>query len=173
MITQELADYLINLEKNIIENDEILDNKIYSPEFPVNDRIDLISRENDEYTFFVDIKQRKKNYLKITLHLQEIEASIGLLRIDYNGRHLNPAIVNSNVPSLFVPYAGQWIEGDHIHYYIDGYKPLSWAIPISIDKTVNIKEYKDSSEICNILKGFFYRINLKTTLDINIQTNLL
>lgn len=173
MITQEQADYLLTLSKHIIEGEEVLERKKYTPSFPINDRIYMISKEDDEFSFFLEINQSSKQKLKLTLHLQEEDASIGLLRVDFNGRHFNPEIANDKVPDIFKPFAGQWLEESHIHYFVYGYRPLAWAIPLKADNTFSVKDFTGTSEFGNVLQAFGNKINLKTILCISIQMNLI
>jgi hypothetical protein len=107
------------------------------------------------------------------LHFQEDEASIGLLRVDFNGRHRNPETITDKLPEVFKPYAGQWIEESHIHYFVEGYKPLAWALPLTADETFAIKTFNDISTIGEVLNEFGRKINLKTELTTTIQTVLL
>jgi len=172
MITQEQADYLLNLPKQIIEGEDVLEIKDYSPTFPVQDRIYMISKDDDEFNFFLEIQQSSKNQLKLTLHFQENETSIGLLRVDFNGRHKNPEEINSFLPELFKPFAGKWIEENHIHYFIQGYKPLAWAIPINIDESFSVTNFENYNNFDEILKAFMNKINLITNLIINIQIQI-
>lgn len=172
MITKTQVDYLLDLPKHIFEDEKYLERKNYMPSLPINDRIYMASKADDDFIFFLDIWQSSKNQLKMKLHYQEEEASIGLLRIDFNGRHHNPEIENDNVPDEFKPYAGKWIEESHIHYFIEGYKTLNWAIPLSIDESFPIKTFTDSSQIGSIIQAFGKKINLKTQLTITFQTNL-
>jgi hypothetical protein len=177
MITKQQADYLIGLPKHVIEQvtrgeQTFLDQKRYTPSLPINDRIFMASKIDDEFTFFVDIFQSSKNQLRINLHLQEEDSNIGLLRVDFNGGHHNPAVANENIPDPFRQYADMWIEGSHIHYFFDGYKPLSWAIPIIIDKTFPIKEFTDTSQIGSVIHAFCNKINLATELTITFQKDI-
>ncbi|MBM4054348.1 MAG: hypothetical protein FJ264_06705 [Planctomycetes bacterium] len=77
MITQQQADYLLALPKHIIEGDSVLERKMYAPSFPVDDRLYMVSKEDDEFSFFLEITQSPKKNLKLTLHFQEEDASIG------------------------------------------------------------------------------------------------
>ncbi|TAN43087.1 MAG: hypothetical protein EPN22_10995 [Nitrospirae bacterium] len=173
MITQQQADYLLSLPKHIIEGADVLERKLYKPTFPVDDRVFMISKDDDEFSFFMEITQSSKKHLKLTLHFQEEEASIGLLRVDFNGRHPNPEIANDKVPDIFRPFAGQWIEEGHIHYYVESYKPLAWAIPLKADTSFSIKEFADISEFGNIVQAFGNKINLQTFVEISIQMKLI
>ncbi|MBI5747739.1 MAG: hypothetical protein HZA00_01350 [Nitrospinae bacterium] len=111
--------------------------------------------------------------MKMTLHFQEEDASIGLLRVDFNGRHPNPEIANDKVPDIFKSFAGQWLEESHIHYFVEGYKPLAWAIPLKADNTFSVKDFSNTSEFGNILQVFGNKINLKTVLEIKFQMQLI
>lgn len=177
MITKVQADYLLGLPKHIIEQTSrgvhtFLDQKTYIPTLPINDRIYLASKADDEFTFFMEIDQSPKNQLKITLHLQEEDTSIGLLRIDYNGRHRNPVIAIDTIPDLFKQLAGTLIEESHIHYFFDGYKPLSWAIPLRIDSSFPAKDFTDTSQIGTIIHAFSNKINLSTVLTVTFQKDI-
>ncbi len=110
MITKQQVNYLPDLSKHIIEQDSFLEKKIYTPSLPIDDRIYMVSKSDDDFTFFLDIWQSSKNHLKITLHHQEEDASISLLRVDFNGIHRNPEIANDKVPEEFKQYAGQWVD---------------------------------------------------------------
>ena len=145
----------------------------YSPTIPIDDRLYLASREEEDLSFFLEISQSAKRLLKLTLHFQEKDASIGLLRVDFNGRHRNPEIANDRVPSAFQPFAGQWIEESHIHYFVEGYKQLSWAIPLKVDDSFPIKKFDEISEIGSVIVEFGRRINLQTEITTTIQTALL
>jgi hypothetical protein len=173
MITQQQADYLIQLPKHIIEENQVLERKTYAPRFPVDDRIYIVSKEDNEFTFFVEIWQSPKNHFKLTLYCQEDEASIGLLRVDFSGRHKNPEEATENVPAIFRPFVGKWLETSHIHYYIEGYKPLAWALPLNADYTFQIKEFTEVSEFTGIFRAFNKKINLLTSIDLNVQTQIL
>jgi hypothetical protein len=169
MITQEQADYLIKLEKHCVDGENIKVTMSLLPKIPINDRIYLVAKEDADWSFFLDINQSRKNHLKITLHFQEDITNIGLLRVDFGGRHENPVAINDKVPEYMSRYSGQWIDQSHIHYYIEGYKPLAWAIPL-MDDSFSIKKYT-GRELNEIFNEFGHKINLKT--NVTIQGNLL
>ena len=173
MITQEQANYLLSLPKYIIEGEEILEFKDYSPKFPIADRIYIISKDDDAYSFFVEIQQSRKNQLKLTLHFQEDDTNIGLLRVDYNGRHKNPELESTDLPGMFKPYIGKWIDESHIHYFVEGYNPLVWAIPLYLDEAFSSKSFNGVNDFADVLKSFCNRINVETNFTINVQTKLL
>jgi len=131
MITAQYAKDLIDLPKKLIEENNIIDNLLFTPPEPFQKRFFMVSEDDRSLTFFLEVTQSAKNRTKFSLHCQDEDTSYGLIRVDYNGRHKNPEVVNEHVPSSFIPFAGQWLDGfpGHIHYIIDGYAPLNWAIP--------------------------------------------
>ncbi|MCK6462822.1 MAG: hypothetical protein L6Q29_03340 [Candidatus Pacebacteria bacterium] len=173
MITQEEANYLIGLKKYVIEDGNLLEKFNFSPSIPIESRIYLAAEAEEDFSFFIEITQSAKRLLKLTLHFQEEAASIGLLRVDFNGRHRNPENMNDKVPELFRDFAGQWIEESHIHYYVEGYKPLVWAIPLNIDDSFFVKKFEDIGELGNIVSEFGRRVNLITKISTTFQMVLL
>jgi len=122
----------------------------------------------------INIKESEKKSLKISLHHQDNSTQNGLLRIDYNSRHLNPAEITPSVPDVFIPYAGLWLDeyAGHIHYVVNGYKPLAWAIPLEADN-FPVKELTGRLDYAKTLKAFFDKINLKTNITFNHQLTIL
>jgi hypothetical protein len=173
MITQDIADYLLGLPKKIIEDEELLETFEFAPRIPIVERLYAASVADKDVSFFIDIKQSSKKILKITLHFQEDNANILLLRVDFNGRHLNPESINDKVPDEFKQFAGKWIEESHIHYYVEGYKPLAWAIPLSNDDSFAVKEFNDVNDVGIIIQEFGKRINLQTRIKTIIQSVIL
>ncbi|MCC6550799.1 MAG: hypothetical protein IT279_12085 [Ignavibacteriaceae bacterium] len=173
MFTQSEANYLLELPKLLTENDNYLRQKNYYPIMPIKERLYMASEQEPDFIFFLEIFQSSKNQLKLSLHCQEGETSIGLLRVDFNHDHPNPVEINEHVPELFKPYAGKTVKGSHIHYYVEGYRPLHWAIPLSVDNSFLIKQFADEAEIIDIIPAFNQKINLQTQFTINIQARLL
>ncbi len=112
-----------------------------------------------------------KNHLKLSLYLQDRDSTVGLLRVDFNGWHKNPEEVNEFVPQSCRPFAGQLLESNHIHYYVQGYKPLAWAVPLDEDP-FPIKDLKDLSQFIPIFQAFGQRINLVSTISVQLQPTL-
>ena len=79
IITNEQADYLIHLKKKIIQDDKILDAINLNQEYPIVWSFDLVSSEDEDFSFKWVIKQSGKNALKISLHYQAADSNIGLL----------------------------------------------------------------------------------------------
>jgi hypothetical protein len=168
-ITNEQADYLLKLPKKIVEDNELLSQITINQKFPFNERFELLSESDGEISFLWEITQSAKNTLRISLHFQEDDSNIGLLRIDYNGGHTNPQTINGNVPEKFHPYIGMQLTESHIHYYIQGFPFLSWAIPLIDDdfeiKTIDENNFNET--FANIIKLFAKTINIETIININ------
>lgn len=171
MFIMEEVEYLLKLPKKIIEKNNAILIKELSPGFPFKYKCELIATDEDT-RFILDIEQSKKFQLKITLHHQELQTKIGLLRVDYYGRHRNPEIVNLHVPDKLKKYAGKFFDyyDHHMHVYIEGYKSLAWAYPLSETeasvKTLD-KEEILSKKLNEIIADFCRLINLETRIVVN------
>ena len=172
-ITNEQADYLLKLPKKIInKNDNLLSQITINTKPPFSERFKLLSEKDDEFSFLWEIGQSTKNTLRISLHFQEDDSKIGLMRIDYNGGHTNPQTITENVPGKFHPYVGKQIMQSHIHYYVQGYPTLAWAIPLSEDE-FEIKEICENDfyvTLADVIKTFAKTINIET--EIKVETLL-
>ncbi len=172
MFTNEEANHLLQLPKKILLNDQLTDTVTIRQQFPFNLRYLLGSEADNEFLFMVEVKQSSKFSLKFDLHNQEDQTKIGLIRINYFGKHKNPEIANDKVPAVLHKYAGKWFDYDehHIHIYVEGYRLLDWAMPL-IDDPFPIKEIKNNSNIVDAFIHFCKRINLITK--INLEESLL
>ena len=171
-ISNEQAEYLLQLPKKIVENDNLLDNIIINQEFPFIKRFELVSEKDDEFTFLWEFQQSKKNTVRVSVHAQDNDSKIGLIRVDYNSGHQNPVGVTEFVPEKFHPFAGKYFSNNehHIHYHIQGYKSLAWAIPLT-DDDFEIKELNDGPEFqntfANIIRLFAKTLKVETEITIN------
>lgn len=168
------ADYLIGLHKYIVENDELITSKTILIKSPVKLKFNLVAKEDPEQIFLVDIKESDKRALKISLHHQDNTTQFGLLRVDYYSRHKNPVEIKDTVPEQFKQFAGIFLDDylGHIHYIVDGYSPLAWAIPLEFDD-FQIKDVNNVNDITLAIKEFLDKINLKTEMHFIIQKKLL
>lgn len=167
-ISQEQADYLLRLPKKIVENQQLTSVKMLDQVFPMKEKFELLSEEDADFSFVFEINQSSKQSFKLTLHHQEADASIGLLRIDYQGKHQNPAVVTEKVPARFHPYVG-WMFGyheHHVHYFVEGYPTLAWALPLT-DDSFPVKALTSPQSVVDAVVHFARLINLKTLLQIN------
>lgn len=169
IISNEQAEYLIHLKKKVLQNDNVLDNLTINQSFPFNLRFELVSDENNEFSFLWEITQSTKNTIRISLHFQEDESKIGLVRVDYNSGHQNPEKMIESLPEKFIPYVGKCLSKSHVHYHVDGYKTLAWAIPIEKSE-MPIKEFTENDnnqKFASVIQEFAKIINLETVLTIN------
>jgi len=168
-ITNEQAEYLLQLPKKIVRDNELLSQITINQTFPCNERFDLLSESDDDFSFLWEITQSQKNTLRISLHFMENDSKTGLLRIDYNGGHANPQTVNDFVPEKFHPYAGVQLTQSHIHYYVQGYQTLAWAIPLTDDDFAikSIDNHRFNEVFADIIKQFANKIHLETIININ------
>ena len=173
-MTVELAEYLLGLDKYVVQNGDTVENYFLDIQYPMSFRLTLSAPDDLDQNLLVDIKESEKKSLKISLHHQDNSTQNGLLRVDYYSRHLNPVDVLDTVPEIFRPFAGQWLDdyAGHIHYVVDGYKPLAWAIPLELDD-FPIKKLNGREDYTNTLNAFFLKINLKTAIRFNHQLRLL
>jgi len=170
----KLANYLLELKKYIVKNGEYVENEHISIDSPVQFRFVLGSKEDIDQSFLVDIKESSKKALKISFHHQDDTTQNGILRVDYHSRHKNPEKILDTVPEHFKPFAGIYLDDypGHIHYIVDGYAPLQWAIPLEVDE-FPVKDITNVGDIIEALKAFFNKINLKTELQYTSQMRLL
>lgn len=170
-ISNEQAECLIQLKKKVLQNDNVLDDLTINQSFPFNLRLELVSNEDNDFSFLWEITQSTKNTIRLSLHFQEDESKIGLLRVDYNSGHHNPEFATETLPEKFVPYVGKCFSSgeSHVHYHVDGYKSLAWAIPIE-DSEVSVKQILSTdlhTKIASAIHDFAKIINLETKLKIN------
>lgn len=161
MLTNQEADYLLKLEKSLSSPNKIVDLNIKT------NTLDLISHEDSDYNFRLDITSNRKIVLKTSIHHMESNSYIGLLRIDFKGGHHNPSEILNTLPDFLRPYADKWFKPTepHKHLYVEGYKPLAWAIPLA-DTDFPVKKLNDQSDLRGLIINFADSINLKSKIDI-------
>ncbi len=171
MFTTELAEQLISVEKKVSQDGRLLDEYSFEQTCPMNIRMMLMPIEENDYCFLWEISQSSKNIFKFSLHVQEDESKTGLVRVDYNGHHRNPETDNGLLPSKFKPYIGKrFVNTSHIHYHVEGYNSLAWALPIEDVPQIATKFIGNSKiDFVNALLDFTKIINLKTRIIINPQ----
>lgn len=139
MITNEEAKSLLEMEKHL-EN-----KKQYFDSAKEKVRFDLVSKDR-EYKFLLQIQKSRKIDFKATFHHQEKEMNLGLIRVDFKGAHTNPDVAEK--------YAGEFFNNiPHIHFYIEGYKPLSWAIPL-VESDFPVKEISSEEDFYKAVDSF-------------------
>ncbi len=169
MLSNNEVNYLLNLDKKVFVNDALKDEYYLTQKFPFQHKLELISLSDSDYTFLYDINQSAKNQFKLTLYLLDSDTRIGLLRIDFNGKHKNPETITDKVPECLHTYAGVFLDYNqpHIHYYVEGYKTtLDWAMPLC-DSDFPVKQIANSNDIIEAFCTFNQRIHLKTKFQID------
>lgn len=168
-LLQEDADRLLAEPKVIVDKGKAI--SVYTLDFSLarDFRINLspsdsIEKGND---FLLRIRISNKLRTKISLHTQESLTTACLFRIDMNGpMHTNPAAVTETLPERFKPFAGQVIDGNHIHYHVQGYPSAAWAIPIDEDpfpvKRLTNKDY--AQNLKDILFAMSNSIHLESKI---------
>lgn len=161
MLTNEEAIYLLGLKKMLTNDKEIIIGNRKT-------RLDLVAIEDRNVKFWIELTRNEKILLKTSIHHLETNHYTGLLRIDYKGSHKNPDIVTDKVPDIVLPYIGEYITEPHIHIYVEGYKPLVWAIPLR-KYDFEIKTLDSLHDVNQLLIKFAEKINLEITQKIETQ----
>ncbi len=156
--------------KSLIDTKKVLENP--NQQLSLNTeklRIDLIAPEEPDYKFFIDVNPNKRIQFKMTLHNQEKYSNIGLLRIDYKGSHSNPEHILNTLPDFLKPFAGQEFRREaHIHFYVEGYKPLAWAMPLS-EHSFDVKELTSDVDYVTALTNFAKLLNVQSILNVQMS----
>lgn len=160
-LTNEEAKNLLLLPKKVVVNNEMQNRCMLESGSRLSRRFVIRSLDGN-HAFLLEISQGKKR-LKITLHFQENSQFVGLLRVDYEGTHQNPAKCNEYVPDFAKPYVGQDINENHMHFYVQGYKTLAWAIPLRVSD-FPVKTILDIDSFFNALEAFQQIIHLDTKI---------
>lgn len=168
------ANYLLSLEKYIIIDNKQQSNLEILISGAVSIRWKLVSPADVDQEFLIDIKESPKKALAMSLHHQDDISKEGIVRIDYHTRHKNPAHILPTVPPSFIPFAGIYLDQypAHIHYVVDGYPALAWAIPLNNDP-FPIKDLQNTPDVAKAINAFCKLINVKTVLFLNTQTSLI
>ena len=136
----------------------------------------LSPQAGGDFSFLLEVTVNQKISFKISIHHQEDNTKIGLLRLDYRGIHLNPATITPNLPAAFHPYVGKMFTPDepHIHFYVcpEDYEPLVWALPVE-DWNASIKEVKNEAQLQDAFNAFSSAITYKGILKIDPQLTIL
>ena len=134
--------------------------------------LELVSYQDSDYLFRLDITSNRKIILKTSIHHMESKSFIGLMRIDFRGGHHNPSEILDTLPEFLKPYADKWFNPTepHMHFYVEGYKPLAWAMPLA-DTDFPTKVITHQADLNDLITNFANKINLKSK--INIQQSIL
>lgn len=117
------------------------------------------------------INQSEKMQIRLSLHIQQEETNIGLIRLDYNAGHRNPTEISPNLPAVFHDYAGFDFANcpAHVHFHTENTpRDLVWALPID-ECDIDIKDFDGRQpNVRGVIQSFAKYINLTTQLAINV-----
>jgi len=160
MFSNELATKLINLPKQIEGGTltiNLLDEKT---------RLILNNADEHEYNFLFEVTSHRKITFKISLHNQEDNTKEGLMRVDYKGGHKNPEGITVYVPEIVKPYVGYFFQNEpHIHVYVEGFKDLAWAVPLSV-YNFPVLDINNTDDFSSAIRAFAKEINIVTPFEI-------
>lgn len=163
--TFEEAQELINTPKKTVEGGELQDILHIVQTFPLDLRLLLRDMTDGNMEFVWSVKQSGKNTLRMSLHVFDNESKTGLVRVDYHSPHKNPERVSESLPSMFHRHAGERINSSHIHYHVEGYRPLVWAVPLD-ESLSSLHDLGDESgcTVMNAVLEFSRLIHLETRI---------
>lgn len=161
-ITNAEAQELIDMPKKIIDHDSPCESYVLVPHDNTSERYSLHSLDGN-ISFMMQIHQHFEQF-KISLHLQENDRYIQLYRIDFHSPHKNPDKYNEFVPEFMYPFAGKRLEENHVHLFVESYKPLAWAIPLNV-YDFKAKEVIDGNSLGDAIEEFCGKINIVTKVD--------
>ncbi len=175
IITTEQALEFIQTPKTIIDKGEPVEVFHIVQKFPMLAQIDLaVEDKGDEWLFTWQIDQGKKDSLRMSLHCQQYESNIGLIRVDYNRGHKNPATAPADLPNFFKPYIGKCFEAreSHVHIHVSSdIRQMAWAMPIEASD-IETKLFDASSEsIERAIQAFAKAIHITT--EIKVERSIL
>lgn len=169
MLSQEDARKILATPKMVVVNGEL--KGVYELDFTKGNEFRISLADSDSIdksaNYLLRIGISDKIRTKISLHTQENDTRFCLFRLDYNGaRHQNPATINEFVPEKMIPYAGQMIGANHVHYHVQGYESGKWALPLEDDDfpVKNITKDNYSGDLKETLQALSEVIHLETKL---------
>jgi hypothetical protein len=154
-------------------------------------RFEMESVNQRNLKFFVDM-EIKAETIKIKLSVGEYKTwktshnhrsksvgNIGLLRVDFGGKHENPPRANQHVPNWIAQFAGKYFERHepHVHIYVETYSTqrLKWAVPLEVfefdGKTFSVRAITSIDELELVTREFEDIINAQNS--IRFMRNLL
>lgn len=145
-MSQELADYLIQADKQII--DPLIN-------FPISNtllQLSVVTTHDPKYHLLFDIDRKGRiNTYRCTFQ-NRFRETFHLIRLDLNGRpHDNPDTTPDN--PVFIPYIGKHLPCPHLHIYQHGFDS-KWALPMPKEIFPNpedlVKTFKDFCRYCTI-----------------------
>lgn len=161
------AQELVKLPKWVVDTEgEIVEDLVLEQEFPMRMRLNLVNLEGVKREFVLDVKQSEKYGIRLNFQMMD-DMNWGLARLDYNSNHKNPDSLTEEVPVIFHPHVGELFVGkSHLHYHVDGYPQLAWALPLD-ETEIATKEVTED----NMMQGFVDAFNSFVSY-LNVQTRI-
>ena len=173
-MTFEDVQELIAKPKKLVANDgNLLDSYYFEQNVPLNVVLHLTDTETRKLKFRINVTQSQKVGYKISFHMMDTNGYIGLSRLDINGlTHTNPRDVTDKVPNFLKLHASERIDTSHLHFYVEDYETLAWALPLVDVNNENIKDISTTTtnlsvDIVKALCGFLSYVNVKTKITVN------
>lgn len=173
MTFKEVQDLIAKPKKLVADDGHQLDFYYLEQNVPFNVELNLTDTETRKLKFRINVTQSQKVGYKISFHMMDTNGYIGLSRLDINGlAHTNPKEVTDKVPDFLKPHASERIDTSHLHFYVEDYETLAWALPLVDVNNENIKDISTTTtnlsvDIVEALRGFLSYVNVKTKITVN------
>ena len=164
------AQELVKLPKWVVDEDgEIVEELTIDQEFPMRRRLNLANRDGVKREFVLDVKQSEKFGIRLNFQMMD-DMNWGLARLDYNSNHKNPDTLTEDVPEMFHSHVAELFVGKaHLHYHVDGYPQLAWALPLDETEiaTKDVTEDDMTQGFVDAFNSFVSYLNVQTRITIN------
>lgn len=173
MTFKEVQDLIAKPKKLVADDGHLIDSYYLEQNVPFNVELNLTDTETRKLKFRINVTQSQKVGYKISFHMMDTNGYIGLSRLDINGlAHTNPKEVTDKVPNFLKPHASERIDTSHLHFYVEDYETLAWALPLVDVNNENIKDISTTTtnlsvDIVKALRGFLSYVNVKTEITVN------
>lgn len=162
------AQELVKMPKWVMDEEgEIIEELTISQEYPMRMRLNLVSGDSMKREFVLDVKQSEKYGIRLNFQMMD-DLNWGLARLDYNSNHKNPDILTGDVPEMFHAHVAELFEGKaHLHYHVDGYPQLAWALPLD-ETEIATKDVTDDNMTQGFVEAFYSFVKY-----LNVQTKII
>ena len=161
---------LVKLPKWVVNEDgDIVEEMTMEQDFPMRKRLILTNTEGIKRDFVLDVKQSEKFGIRLNFQMMD-DMNWGLARLDYNSNHMNPDILSEDVPEIFHSHVSEFFVGKaHLHYHVDGYPQLAWALPLD-ETEITTKDVTPDDMMqgfVDAFESFVSYLNVQTKIVIN------
>jgi hypothetical protein len=173
MTFEDVQELIAKSKKLVADDGHQLNSYYLEQSVPLNVVLNLTDTETEKLKFRIDVTQSPKVGYKISFHMMDANGYIGLSRLDVNGlAHTNPKEVTDKVPDFLKSHASERINTSHLHYYVEDYETLAWALPLADVDNENMKDISTTTtnlsvDIVNALAGFLSYIHVETKITVN------